>query len=80
MKIIKRNRSCFPSDTRMYQMMKSFRKEVAEEWIEWSEIRVLPADKCLFTSEAESVSIEREFALFLNYSGGIDESLQVIDV
>lgn len=50
MKIIKRNASCFPCDTRMYQCMKVYRKEAAEQWIEWSEIKALPPKDRLFSA------------------------------
>ncbi len=56
MKIIKRNFSTFPCDTRMYSVMKPFRKEAAEEWIEWSQIKPLNSRQRLFNGDDEDVS------------------------
>lgn len=53
MKIIKRNASCFPCDNRMYQIMKLYRKEAAEQWVEWSEITKLLPEQRLFTADDE---------------------------
>lgn len=56
MKIMKRNLNTFPCDTRMYSVMKPFRKEAAEEWIEWSEMKALTSAQRLLSGDVQDVS------------------------
>ncbi|ODN04533.1 Cap-specific mRNA (nucleoside-2'-O-)-methyltransferase 2 [Orchesella cincta] len=52
MNIIMRNISCFPCDTRVYEiMMKPAQKRAAKQWIEMSSIEPLPVKDRLFSDE-----------------------------